>query len=91
MLKNQNILKEFHKRTITIKVIMGDKRKIVLLEREGTILYFNNSLTPSKRGCVSPHKALLLGPNRFCLNPRIFRSSSVINITPINRRIKNSK
>lgn len=68
---------------------MGDKKKIVLLEKEGIILFFNNSLIPSKRGWVSPHIVLLFGPNRFCLSPRIFRSNKVINITLIRSKIAN--
>lgn len=90
-MKNQNIDIEFHNKIITTNVNMGDIKKIILLENEGIILYFSRSLIPSSRGWVNPHNVLLFGPKRFCLNPRIFRSRSVINITLMSSKMANNK
>lgn len=40
-----------------------------------------NSLIKSLKGCPTPIKAFLLGPNRKCTYPKIFRSNKVKKAT----------
>lgn len=72
-------------------MIRGDNKNKFLFEFKGIILYFNNSLIPSNNGWVKPWNLLLLGPSRICLNPKIFRSNRVMNITLISKKIKKTK
>ena len=46
----------------------------------------------SLKGCKTPMKEILLGPNRSCLNPKTFRSKRVTKATLIKiGRIKTIK
>ena len=72
-------------------MIIGAKKNKILFEYAGIILYLISNLIPSNNGCAIPVYPVLLGPNRFCLNPKIFRSNNVINITLINTKITKIK
>jgi len=68
--------------TIIIKDSAGPKKKRSAIEVLGNKDSFINNLNPSNTGCSNPLKKTLLGPKRFCLNPKILRSNSVTKATP---------
>ena len=49
---------------LIIKVIIGDKIKINLLELLGKTVSLTNSLNPSANGCNKPYAPTTLGPRR---------------------------
>jgi hypothetical protein len=65
-------------------VKIGAKIKLNVLAFVGITDSFNNSLSPSARGCSSPKNPTTLGPIRCCIPPIIFRSANVRYATLIN-------
>jgi hypothetical protein len=63
---------------------IGLAQKIKLCPLVGNIKFLTNNFTASLMGCKKPIKDGLLGPNRLCEYPKIFRSSKVIKATLIN-------
>lgn len=47
-----------------IRVIKGEIRNTILLEKVGNVISFENSFTASARGWGIPHSLTLLGPLR---------------------------
>jgi hypothetical protein len=68
--------------------IRGNERNGLIINNKLLLLIvkidsLNKSLIPSKRGWGIPRKSTLLGPTRFCLYLKIFRSKRVMNATLI--------
>ena len=70
-----------HNNKIKNTLIIGDKKKIKRFLLNGESNWFLKSLTASAIGCKIPITLTLLGPNRYWLYPKIFRSNKVINAT----------
>lgn len=45
------------------------------------------NLTASEKGCNSPVNPTLFGPIRYCIYPKILRSSKVMKATEISAKI----
>ena len=70
-----------HNNKIKNTLIIGDKKKINWFLLKGDSNWFLKSLTASAIGCKTPIILTLLGPSRYWLYPKIFRSNKVIKAT----------